>query len=314
MFVNFIQFRPHIVIALISMLFFIESVAAIQNVPVIGNVRKEPVKQVIIHATGGPDCDPARRFQSGTLNGIIDHFLRNKNRISIHYIIDRNGDLVRMVPESQTAYHVRGHNMNSIGIELVNHGDGQDPFPEPQLVTLIALLREMLPRYQLTTSDLKSHAELDNSYLNCGKVKIKRKSDPGAAFPWQRLIRELTRNTVHLIATQNNKKINALQELLHQWTQQENDVRTRLKAVLSDQRDAEVALNWRWQKPYHSQTTALKNEQHDLRMASIQETIDQLKYRETELRLEIQGLIQVKQNVKAVLRQLRTKFNDTLNE
>ncbi|MBK1694047.1 hypothetical protein CKO09_04760 [Chromatium weissei] len=294
------------------MLFFTASAAEVRNVPVTGTPRKEPIKQVVIHATGGASCDSNRRFQSGTFNGIVAHFLRNKNRISIHYIIDRNGDLIRMVPESQVAYHVRGHNMNSIGIELINNGDGLDPFPEPQLATLITLLREILSRYQLTTSHLKSHAELDNAYLHCGKLKIKRKSDPGAAFPWQRLIRELTPNRANLIVVTHNAKINALQKLLHQWTERETHLRIRLKAVLSDQRDAKTALNWSWKQPYKAQTTALEQEQYDLRMASIQETIDQLKRRETELRLELQGFIQAKQNAKAMLRQLRAKLNATL--
>jgi hypothetical protein len=217
-----------------------------------------------------------------------------------------------MVPESQVAYHVRGHNMNSIGIELINHGDGQNPFPESQIVTLISLLQDILHRYQLTTAALKSHAELDDSYLTCGKIKIKRKSDPGVAFPWQRLMRELTQKTVYSTAEQYNAKIDALQELLLQWTQQEHHVRTHLSAVLSDQRDADIALNWKKQIPYSTKTTTLENEQHDLRMISIQETIDQLKQHETELRLEIQGLIQVKQNAKSVLRQLRIEANAAL--
>ncbi|PQJ95138.1 N-acetylmuramoyl-L-alanine amidase [Chromatium okenii] len=314
MFVIFVKLLQYTTIASILMLLFADVSATVKDIPVTGNVRKASIKQIVIHATGGPDCNPAQRFQSGDLDSIVAHFLRNKKHISIHYIIDRNGDLVRMVPESQVAYHVRSHNMNSIGIELINHGDGQDPFPEPQIVTLITLLRDMLMRYRLTVSDLKSHSELDNSYLTCRKIKIKRKSDPGAAFPWQRLMRELTQNTVDSTVAQYNAKIDALQKLLRQWTQQEHRVRTHLSAVLNDQRDAEIALNWNKQTSYNTQTIALENEQRDLRMASIQETIDQLKQRETELSLEIQGFIQVKMNAKTVLRQLRIQVHDALTK
>ena len=160
---------------------------AVRDVLVRGEPRQGPIKEVIIHATGGPDCDQSRSFRGGTLNGIVEHFRRNQGRISIHYIIGRTGETVRMVPESMVAFHVRGHNANSIGIELVNDGNGIDPFGEPQLDALVDLLREILARHQLDSTALKSHAELDDSFILCRGEQIKRKVDPGLAFPWDRI-------------------------------------------------------------------------------------------------------------------------------
>ena len=159
----------------------------VRDVPVQGKPRQGPVRQIVIHATGGPDCEPSRRFRSGTLDGIVGHFQRNRKRISIHYIIGRTGEIVRMVPESRVAFHVRGHNADSIGIELVNDGDGRDPFSEPQIQALIRLLQDLLARHRLDATALKSHAELDDSELVCGGRRLKRKVDPGAAFPWERV-------------------------------------------------------------------------------------------------------------------------------
>lgn len=159
----------------------------VRDVPVRGEPRPAPVRQIVIHATGGPDCDPSRRFRGGSLDGIVGHFQRNQKRISIHYIIGRTGEVVRMVPESRVAFHARGHNADSIGIELVNDGDGRDPFSEPQLEALIVLVRDLLARHRLDTTALKSHAELDDSELVCGGRRLKRKVDPGATFPWERI-------------------------------------------------------------------------------------------------------------------------------
>jgi N-acetylmuramoyl-L-alanine amidase len=159
----------------------------VRDVPVRGEPRQVPVRQIVIHATGGPDCDPSRSFRSGTLEGIVGHFQRNQQRISIHYIIGRNGEVVRLVPETRVAFHVRGHNADSIGIELVNDGDGRDPFSEPQIEALVVLLRDRLARYRLDITALKSHAELDDSELVCDGRRLKRKVDPGAAFPWERI-------------------------------------------------------------------------------------------------------------------------------
>lgn len=165
--------------------------AAIEQVPVNGPARTQPVRRIVLHATGGPDCDAARSFRGGTLDGIVQHFLRNQGRISIHYVIGRDGRVVAMVPETQVAYHVRGHNQDSIGIELVNDGDGRDPFAQPQLATLVELLKDLLARYALETDAIKSHAELDDTTIVCKGVTIKRKQDPGDAFPWQRVLSEL---------------------------------------------------------------------------------------------------------------------------
>ena len=158
-----------------------------REVPIFGPQRQQPVRQIVIHTTGGPDCQAARSFRSGTLDGIVEYFRRNQKRISIHYIIGRAGEMVRMVPESRVAFHVRGHNADSIGIELINHGDGRDPFSEPQISALIGLLRDLLARYHLQPTALKAHSELDRSELTCGARRLKRKVDPGAAFPWARI-------------------------------------------------------------------------------------------------------------------------------
>ena len=39
-----------------------------------------------------------------------------------HWYIDRDGTIVEYVPAGRVAHHVRGHNAQSVGIELVNTG------------------------------------------------------------------------------------------------------------------------------------------------------------------------------------------------
>lgn len=164
---------------------------AMETVPIPGEPRQEPIKRVIIHATGGPDCEQARSFKRGSLSGIVKHFRANQGKISIHYIIGRDGQRVRMVPESAVAFHARGQNADSIGIELVNDGDGKDRFPEPQIRALVDLLAEILPRHRLGLLALQGHEEVDQGSISCQGRKIKRKQDPGAAFPWGEVLNQL---------------------------------------------------------------------------------------------------------------------------
>jgi N-acetylmuramoyl-L-alanine amidase len=110
--------------------------------------------------------------------------LTNRARgVSSHYLIDRSGRLYYLVDERQRAWHAgasywagqRDLNSSSIGIELDNNG--QEPFAEPQIVTLLALLGDLKTRYKLPAPAFLGHSD----------VAPGRKVDPSALFPWKRL-------------------------------------------------------------------------------------------------------------------------------
>lgn len=260
----------------------INAEAVTRDVPVQGPQREQTVRQVVIHATGGPDCDPLRRFRGGTLDGIVAHFLRHQGRISIHYIIGRDGEVVRMVPESMVAHHARGQNADSVGIELVNDGDGRDPFADAQIVALTSLLRDILDRYGLTESDIRTHAELDDSYLSCNGRRIKRKQDPGPAFPWTTLQRELKRRRAAVTPKPEQRA---------QLDRREAELRAALQAIERDLDDARNALGRK--RPRRTSSPPVTDpvaQAEDDRRGSIQEAISQLSRREAELRAELRAL------------------------
>src|SRR5579884_2628322 len=75
-----------------------------------------------------------------TLQETVDLFLDPKEQKSAHFVVDRNGDVVQMVPIEKRAWHAgesefRGVprvNDYSVGIEMVNLNDGNDPYPDAQ--------------------------------------------------------------------------------------------------------------------------------------------------------------------------------------
>jgi len=152
------------------------------------------VDLVVIHCTELPDLATAREYgervvhASGTGN-------------SGHYYIDRDGSIVRYVPEERVAHHVRGHNEHSVGIELVNTGRYPDwfdshrqvmvePYPDAQidaLLRLLAHLRATLPGLQ----EIAGHEDLDIDRVAASddpSKQVQRKLDPGPLFPWQRIM------------------------------------------------------------------------------------------------------------------------------
>jgi N-acetyl-anhydromuramyl-L-alanine amidase AmpD len=155
-----------------------------------GKVRKQAIDMVVLHSTGGPTCDAKTGkpvwVGAGTLGKNMRH-IEAHPKLGIHYMIDRDGRLRASVPEDQVAHHAFGVSGRSIAIELVNDGDGIDPFPEAQLESLVKLLRDITQRRGITRDGIRRHSDVDRGRLSCDRTQ-RRKVDPGAAFPHESIL------------------------------------------------------------------------------------------------------------------------------
>jgi N-acetyl-anhydromuramyl-L-alanine amidase AmpD len=155
-----------------------------------GPLRKTLPDMIVIHATGGPTCNAQGEpiwVRAGELQENLEAIERHPT-LGVHYMIDRDGRIVSSVPEDRVAHHVFTFSARSIGIELVNDGDGLDPFPEPQLEALVGLIRGLGRKYGITAGNVKRHSDLDRARLPCAPER-RRKVDPGEAFPLERVVR-----------------------------------------------------------------------------------------------------------------------------
>jgi N-acetylmuramoyl-L-alanine amidase len=158
--------------------------------------RRDPagIVRVVIHATELPDLATARDY------GEQIHYPDSRTGNSGHFYIDRDGTIEQWVPLDRIAHHVRDHNADSIGIELVHRGRWpdwyassaqrwDDAWPEPQLkalLTLLGQLRSQLPALQF----IVGHDALDRSRVPASddpSIEVRRKLDPGPNFPWPRV-------------------------------------------------------------------------------------------------------------------------------
>jgi N-acetylmuramoyl-L-alanine amidase len=155
-----------------------------------GKVRTQAIDMVVIHSTGGPTCDAATGKPIWVGAGTLAENMRKieaNPKLGIHYMIDRDGTLRASVPEDEAVHHVFHYSGRSIGIELINDGDGLDPFPEAQLASLVKLLRDIKQRRDITRNGIKRHSDLDHALLSCDRTQ-RRKVDPGAAFPYESIL------------------------------------------------------------------------------------------------------------------------------
>jgi N-acetyl-anhydromuramyl-L-alanine amidase AmpD len=155
-----------------------------------GSARTQPIDMVVIHSTGGPTCDVKTGKPIWVGAGTLEDNMRQIEadpKLGIHYMIDRDGTVRTSVPEDQMVHHVLHYSLRSIAIELINNGDGIDPFPEAQLASLVNLLRDIKQRRGITRDGIKRHSDLDHAKLPCDQTH-RRKVDPGAAFPYETIL------------------------------------------------------------------------------------------------------------------------------
>ena len=87
---------------------------------------------VLFHHTG-----------SASIAGTVSWFLNLKSKVSSDFVVGKDGRIIRMVPKGWCGWHAgectfnnkrrKDYNFLSYGIELVNRGDGIDPYPDVQL-------------------------------------------------------------------------------------------------------------------------------------------------------------------------------------
>ena len=152
------------------------------------------VDLVVIHCTELPDLAAAREYGERVL---YDSGTGNSG----HYYIDRDGTVLRYVPDDRIAHHVRGMNRRAIGIELVNtgrfphwldsrHQAMDEPYTDVQIQALVALLNHLADELP-ALRHIAGHEDLDRDRVpasNDPDQQVSRKRDPGPRFPWSRVL------------------------------------------------------------------------------------------------------------------------------
>ncbi|HEY0134791.1 MAG TPA: peptidoglycan recognition family protein, partial [Nannocystis sp.] len=105
--------------------------------------------------------------------------------VSAHYLIDRDGTIVRLMPDTFMARHVVGLNHLAIGVE--NVGDGERfPLTPAQLAANVALIRDLKARFPGITHVIGHHeyrALAGHPYFKERQRGHRtRRDDPGRKF------------------------------------------------------------------------------------------------------------------------------------
>ena len=137
---------------------------------------KERIKFIIIHYTG-------MKKESAAIKKLQDP----KSKVSSHYLIKNNGEILRLVPDLYEAWHAgvsswkqfKSLNKNSIGIEISNPGHDYKykKFNEKQIKSVLKLISYLIKKYKIKSQFILGHSDISPD----------RKKDPGEKFPWRLL-------------------------------------------------------------------------------------------------------------------------------
>jgi hypothetical protein len=156
------------------------------------------IQRIVLHTPGGPFYGrPEMRFVFLTPPGTFA--LWQKPSFGAHWVIWTDGSVWprhprageapsyqpppdrpvgeewcrRLAEEAAPVYaHVQGANRDTVGIEVAHSGRSQDPFPRPQVLSLVWLLRTLLEMSagRLGEASILGHKDLDHhpAYVSGG--------------------------------------------------------------------------------------------------------------------------------------------------
>ena len=143
------------------------------------NPKKRNIKQIkfiIFHYTG-------MKRESEAINRLTNA----QSEVSCHYLIKKNGKIIKLVPDLYIAWHAgksswgsfKSLNQNSIGIEITNPGHefNYKKFPKKQICALLRLSKFLIKKYKISHKNILGHSD----------IAPERKKDPGEKFPWEYL-------------------------------------------------------------------------------------------------------------------------------
>ena len=140
---------------------------------------------IVLHYTGGDSAKATRAyFDNVRIEGARKDLAKaGAVNVSSHFLVDRDGTIYRLQPETRFARHCIGLNHVAIGIE--NVGTNEAALTDAQVAADAALVRDLASRYPIT--HLLGHSEVmkfrgDPLYVERDASYKNDKPDPGDAF------------------------------------------------------------------------------------------------------------------------------------
>ncbi len=139
------------------------------------------IDKIVIHITDS----------GANISSPINWFKNPAAKVSAHYVIGQDGEIVQMVAHNDVAWHAGSANGTSIGIEHVANTKGLNPTPA-QMCASAALVTWLCDQFGITPvrANILGHAEADG--------KTTHKACPNAVWDWVYYMDMITTRTCYV--------------------------------------------------------------------------------------------------------------------
>ncbi|MFI9552479.1 N-acetylmuramoyl-L-alanine amidase [Nonomuraea endophytica] len=149
------------------------SAASTSNYTVANRPSSAAINKIVIHVA------------QGSYAGTISWFKNPAAKVSSHYVVrSSDGQITQMVREKDVAWHVKGANTNSVGIEHEGYISDASWFTDQMYRASAALTRNIADRYGIakTRSNIVGHVEVPGN----------DHTDPGPNWDWNKYMSYVT--------------------------------------------------------------------------------------------------------------------------
>lgn len=142
--------------------------------------RSEKVSTIVIHITDGQE----------KLENSVEHLCKPDNQVSAHFVIGRDGTIAQLVKIDDTAWHAKGANGYSVGIEHcarspkeLSNTDKGLPVTNEQYLASANLVRWLCKYFDLeiNRTTIQGHCELRDGN---GNILSTHRDCPNRIWDW----------------------------------------------------------------------------------------------------------------------------------
>lgn len=157
------------------------------------STQPRAIERIVVHITDG----------SANINGTISWFQNPEAKVSAHYVVGQDGEVVQMVAHNDVAWHAGSANANSIGIEHVANTRGLIP-TAAQYCASAALVTWLCDQFGIAVdrAHVVGHTEADPSTKHTGC--------PNAVWDWNHYMGLVTSRSCYPPAAQQPSIAKAL--------------------------------------------------------------------------------------------------------
>jgi len=144
------------------------------------STRSKAIQGIVVHTAEG-----------GTQASNIAQYLSTTDRTASAHVVIDDKEIVDLVPDDYTAFHCRGQNSKSLGLEIAYFADkwGDDPVYEEAVIALSASwCAEKSELYDIPMEKV-SKKEWDagkKGFISHAECDPDRRTDPGENFDWEK--------------------------------------------------------------------------------------------------------------------------------